>query len=177
MRHSTPSLSARSSIRRTRALAPSASQDIPLSDHQRDRCRHASRIPEETARSLPVGGVEAESFLQNLITTDIASLRCRRGAAGRAADPAGQDPVRLPHLAGRRWLHHRNGCDHQRDALLKRLTMYKLRARRSTLTPGAEEGVTVSWDEDCRTMGVEPTAALPRPMSPFCRRAGQHGSR
>ena len=50
---------------------------------------------------IAVAGADAETFLQNIITTDLAVARRRRGAARRAAVAAGQDPVRFPGLARR----------------------------------------------------------------------------
>ncbi|MBB5663305.1 YgfZ/GcvT domain-containing protein [Rhizobium leguminosarum] len=94
---------------------------------------------------LSVSGAEAQSFLQNLITTDIISLEAGEARPGALLTPQGKilfdfmiwqegDGYTIETDAG------------QRDGLLKRLTMYKLRAA-VTLAPRAEEGVTVSWGE------------------------------
>ncbi|MDR9783938.1 CAF17-like 4Fe-4S cluster assembly/insertion protein YgfZ [Rhizobium redzepovicii] len=95
---------------------------------------------------LSISGAEAQSFLQNLITTDIISLEADEARPGALLTPQGKilfdfmiwqegDGYAIETDAG------------QRDGLLKRLTMYKLRAA-VTLTPRTEDGVTVSWDED-----------------------------
>ncbi|EJT07333.1 folate-binding protein YgfZ [Rhizobium sp. CCGE 510] len=94
---------------------------------------------------LFVSGAEAQSFLQNLITTDIISLGPDEARPGALLTPQGKilfdfmiwqdgDGYTIETDAG------------QRDGLLKRLTMYKLRAA-ATLALGAEEGVTVCWGE------------------------------
>jgi folate-binding protein YgfZ len=95
---------------------------------------------------LFVSGAEAQSFLQNLITTDITSLGPDEARPGALLTPQGKilfdfmiwqdgDGYMIETDAG------------QRDSLLKRLTMYKLRAA-VTLAPSTEEGVTVCWGED-----------------------------
>ncbi|TBB10806.1 folate-binding protein [Rhizobium ruizarguesonis] len=95
---------------------------------------------------LFVSGAEAQPFLQNLITTDIISLGADEARPGALLTPQGKilfdfmiwqdgDGYMIETDAG------------QRDSLLKRLTMYKLRAA-VTLAPSTEEGVTVCWGED-----------------------------
>ena len=95
---------------------------------------------------LFVSGAEAQSFLQNLITTDIDSLEADEARPGALLTPQGKilfdfmiwqngDGYTIETDAG------------QHDGLLKRLTMYKLRAA-VTLASGTEEGVTVSWGEN-----------------------------
>ncbi|WHO72152.1 folate-binding protein YgfZ [Rhizobium sp. BT03] len=94
---------------------------------------------------LSISGAEAQSFLQNLITTDIISLAPDEARPGALLTPQGKilfdfmiwqdgDGYTIETDAG------------QRDGLLKRLTMYKLRAA-VTLAARAEEGVTVCWGE------------------------------
>ncbi|ULR46628.1 folate-binding protein YgfZ [Rhizobium sp. K102] len=94
---------------------------------------------------LSVGGADAQSFLQNLITTDITSLASDEARPGALLTPQGKilfdfmiwqdsDGYVIETDAG------------QRDALLKRLTMYRLRAA-VTLAPIAEEGISVCWGE------------------------------
>ncbi|QKK15858.1 YgfZ/GcvT domain-containing protein [Rhizobium indicum] len=100
---------------------------------------------------LFVSGAEAQSFLQNLITTDITALGPDEARPGALLTPQGKilfdfmiwqdgDGYMIETDAG------------QRDGLLKRLTMYKLRAA-VTLAPSTEDGVTVSWDEDAEGAG------------------------
>lgn len=91
---------------------------------------------------IRVSGVEAQSFLQNLITTDIVSLGADEARPGALLTPQGK--ILFDFMI---W---RDGDDFvieaddgQRDALIKRLTMYKLRAAVSLSAEGS--GVTVSW--------------------------------
>ncbi|PDV88618.1 folate-binding protein YgfZ [Rhizobium sp. H4] len=95
---------------------------------------------------LSVGGADAQSFLQNLITTDITSLASDEARPGALLTPQGKilfdfmiwqdgDGYVIETDAG------------QRDGLMKRLTIYKLRAA-VTLAPVAEEGISVCWGED-----------------------------
>ncbi|MEK1901928.1 MAG: folate-binding protein, partial [Rhizobium sp.] len=121
---------------------------------------------------IAVGGVEAESFLQNLITTDIVSLGADEARPGALLTPQGK--ILFDFVI---W---REGDDFiietdatQREALLKRLTMYRLRAP-VTLTPGAEDGVTVSWGEDAEK-GVKDSRFAKADVT-VLRRAGHHGS-
>lgn len=93
---------------------------------------------------IRVSGTEAQSFLQNLITTDIVSLASDEARPGALLTPQGK--ILFDFMI---W---RDGDDfvietdeEQRDALLKRLTMYKLRAA-VTLTAD-RSGVTVSWGD------------------------------
>ncbi|EJC73297.1 folate-binding protein YgfZ [Rhizobium leguminosarum bv. trifolii WSM2012] len=94
---------------------------------------------------LSISGAEAQSFLQNLITTDIISLEADEARPGALLTPQGK--ILFDFMI---WLEGdgytiETDTD-QRDGLLKRLTMYKLRAA-VTLAPRTEEGVTVSWGE------------------------------
>ena len=93
---------------------------------------------------IAVGGAEAQSFLQNLITTDIASLGENEARPGALLTPQGKilfdfliwrdgDGFVIETDAG------------QRDALIKRLTMYKLRAA-VDLAVVEGDTVTVAWD-------------------------------
>jgi len=128
---------------------------------------------------LFVSGAEAQSFLQNLITTDIVSLEADEARPGALLTPQGKilfdfmiwqnsDGYTIETDAG------------QRDGLLKRLTMYKLRAA-VTLAPGTEEGVTVSWGEDAEggqgvrdSQGVRDNRFAKAGVT-LTRRPGKHG--
>ncbi|MBY5694995.1 YgfZ/GcvT domain-containing protein [Rhizobium leguminosarum] len=95
---------------------------------------------------LFVSGAEAQSFLQNLITTDIAALEADEARPGALLTPQGK--ILFDFMIWRDGDGYTIETDAgQRDGLLKRLTMYKLRAA-VTLAPSTEEGVTVSWGED-----------------------------
>jgi folate-binding protein YgfZ len=98
---------------------------------------------------IHVGGTDAESFLHNLITTDIVALGTDEARPGALLTPQGKilfdfmvwrdgDGFAIETDAG------------QRDGLLKRLTMYKLRAA-VDLAAAAGDGITASWGE---TIGV-----------------------
>ncbi len=54
---------------------------------------HCSRRPERSV--LRIDGPEATAFPANLVTADIEGLAAGRGRLCRAADAAGQDPVRF----------------------------------------------------------------------------------
>ncbi|RUM26466.1 folate-binding protein [Rhizobium vallis] len=122
---------------------------------------------------LVVSGAEAQSFLQNLITTDIVSLGRDEARPGALLTPQGKilfdfmiwqdgDGYVIETDAG------------QREGLLKRLTMYKLRAA-VTLAPHAEEGVTVSWGEDVNgNQGVQDSRFAKAGVT-LTRRPGKHG--
>ncbi|MFS2176360.1 folate-binding protein YgfZ [Rhizobium pisi] len=128
---------------------------------------------------LIVSGTEAQSFLQNLITTDIVSLEPGVARPGALLTPQGKilfdfmiwqygDGYTIETDAG------------QRDGLLKRLTMYKLRAA-VTVAPLAEEGVTVSWGNEADgaqdaagNQGVRDSRFAKAGVT-LTRRAGRHG--
>ncbi|MBY5362518.1 folate-binding protein YgfZ [Rhizobium leguminosarum] len=131
---------------------------------------------------LFVSGAEAQSFLQNLITTDISSLEPDEARPGALLTPQGKilfdfmiwqdgDGYMIETDAG------------QRDSLLKRLAMYKLRAA-VTLAPSTEEGVTVCWGEDAEgvrdsqgvrdSLGVRDSRFAKAGLT-LTRRAGRHG--
>ncbi|MDU0363407.1 folate-binding protein YgfZ [Rhizobium sp. 25PS6] len=119
---------------------------------------------------LLVSGAEAQSFLQNLITTDIAALGADEARPGALLTPQGK--ILFDFMIWR----DRDGYTietdaGQRDGLLKRLTMYKLRAA-VTLAPSTEEGVTVSWDEDAE--GIRDSRFTKAGVM-LIRRPGKHG--
>jgi hypothetical protein len=94
---------------------------------------------------LRVGGAEAEPFLQNLITTDLSTLAVEEARPGALLTPQGK--ILFDFMI---W---RDGADllletdtAQRDNLLKRLTMYRLRAP-VVLTAEEARGVTVAWSD------------------------------
>ncbi|EPE99121.1 CAF17-like 4Fe-4S cluster assembly/insertion protein YgfZ [Rhizobium grahamii] len=119
---------------------------------------------------IRVSGLEAQPFLQNLITTDIATLPAEEARPGALLTPQGK--ILFDFMI---W---RDGDgfmletdDHQRDALLKRLTMYKLRAA-VDLAP-AGEGVTVSWEGESKG----PTdSRFSKSGIALARQPGQHGA-
>jgi folate-binding protein YgfZ len=94
---------------------------------------------------IEIGGADAESFLQNLITTDLAGLEAGEAAPGALLTPQGK--ILFLFLISRREGGFRLETDSaSRDNLLKRLTMYRLRAA-VTLDATDGSGVSVHWDE------------------------------
>ncbi|UWM76863.1 folate-binding protein YgfZ [Rhizobium sp. WSM4643] len=125
---------------------------------------------------LFASGADAQSFLQNLITTDISSLGPDEARPGALLTPQGKilfdfmiwqdgDGYMIETDAG------------QRDSLLKRLTMYKLRAA-VTLAPSTKEGVTVCWGEDAEgvrgSQGARDSRFAKAGVT-LIRRPGKHG--
>ncbi|PDS80255.1 folate-binding protein YgfZ [Rhizobium sp. L43] len=125
---------------------------------------------------LLVSGAEAQSFLQNLITTDITSLEPDEARPGALLTPQGKILFDFMIWQDGDGFTIETDAD-QRDGLLKRLTMYKLRAA-VTLALSAEQGVTVSWGEDGDEIengqGVRDSRFAKAGVT-LIRRAGKHG--
>lgn len=103
-------------------------------------------------RLIRVSGTGAEEFLNNLITADVENLP--EGEARAAALLTPQGKILFDFLI---W---RDGGDYlietgvaEQDALLRRLTMYKLRAP-VDLKAETVEGVSVFWNETAPTAGI-----------------------
>ncbi|KQZ97239.1 aminomethyltransferase [Rhizobium sp. Root564] len=99
-----------------------------------------------TRRFIRIGGEAASDFLQNLITTDLELLGPTEARAGALLTPQGK--ILFDFLVSR------DGTDYcletsadQQEALLRRLTMYKLRAA-VDLKAEDIDGVSVYWDEE-----------------------------
>ncbi len=119
---------------------------------------------------IRVSGPEAQSFLQNLITTDLAALAADEARPGALLTPQGK--ILFDFMIwqdGDGFIIETD--DDQRDALLKRLTMYKLRAA-VDLSP-AGEGVTVSWESTNKGAADRRFA---KAGVVLVRQAGQHGT-
>lgn len=94
---------------------------------------------------IAVNGEEAEDFLQGIITTDVPSIGTHEVYPGALLTPQGK--IMFEFMIGR-------GADGfmietgaaAGDALAKRLTLYKLRAKVTVARPEAN-AVTVSWAE------------------------------
>ena len=119
---------------------------------------------------IRMSGAETQSFLHNLITTDIVSLGATEARPGALLTPQGK--ILFDFMI---W---RDGDDFiietaegQREALTKRLTMYKLRAAISLAAEGT--GVTVSWD-GAPTDGLKDSRFAKAGID-VVRRPGQHG--
>ncbi|NTE53542.1 folate-binding protein YgfZ [Agrobacterium tumefaciens] len=103
-------------------------------------------------RLIRVSGTGAEEFLNNLITADVENLA--EGEARAAALLTPQGKILFDFLIAR------DGTDYlietgaaEQDALLRRLTMYKLRAP-VDLKSEATEGVSVFWNEEAPEAGI-----------------------
>lgn len=103
-------------------------------------------------RLIRVSGTGAEEFLNNLITADIENLPAGEARAAALLTPQGK--ILFDFLI---W---RDGGDYlietgaaEQDALLRRLTMYKLRAP-VDLKVETVEGVSVFWTETAPVAGV-----------------------
>ena len=102
---------------------------------------------------ISVGGKDAADFLQGLITTDIAIVETGEAHAGALLTPQGK--ILFDFLISR----SDDGFlletqFEQRDGLIKRLSMYKLRAD-VFLSSLDGLGTTVTWEEDGSTAGLE----------------------
>jgi folate-binding protein YgfZ len=98
----------------------------------------------ENRSLISVAGAEAEPFLQNLITTDLAALTVDEARPGALLTPQGK--ILFDFMVWRDSAKLVLETDaEQSDGLLKRLMMYRLRA---PVDLKVEEvgGVTVSWD-------------------------------
>ncbi|WP_037080877.1 YgfZ/GcvT domain-containing protein [Neorhizobium vignae] len=101
-------------------------------------------------------GKDAQDFLQGLVTTDIDSLPEGEARPGALLTPQGK--ILFDFLV---W---RDGDGFvietetaQREALMRRLTMYKLRAA-VDIAAGPEDGVTVFWGDDSDKSAVKDAA-------------------
>lgn len=103
-------------------------------------------------RLIRVSGTGAEEFLNNLITTDVENLPEGEARASALLTPQGK--ILFDFLISR------DGTDFlietgaaEQETLLRRLTMYKLRAP-VDLKPETVEGVSVFWNETAPEAGV-----------------------
>ena len=118
---------------------------------------------------LRVSGADAESFLHNLITTDVAGLPAGEARPGALLTPQGK--ILFDFLIWRDGDGFLIETDaEQLEALTKRLTLYRLRAA-VTLAP-AGQGVTVSWDPPVEGAA---DARFAKAGITLTRRAGRHG--
>lgn len=131
----------------------------------------AAYLPER--RFLRISGQEAESFLQNLITTDVASLPFSEARGGALLTPQGK--ILFDFLIWR----EADGFfieteSSQLEALSRRLTMYKLRsAVEIETTP--DEGASVFWGEQAAREGAA-DARFGQAGIPVIRVRGQAGA-
>lgn len=121
---------------------------------------------------IRVAGAEAESFLHNLITTDLASLGADEARPGALLTPQGK--ILFDFMIWRDGPGFLIETDTaQRESLLKRLTMYRLRAKVDFGVEGVE-GVTVAWG-DAATDGPRDSRFAKAGVA-LTRTPGEHGS-
>ncbi|MGV1792431.1 CAF17-like 4Fe-4S cluster assembly/insertion protein YgfZ [Rhizobium sp. A37_96] len=121
---------------------------------------------------IRVAGAEAESFLHNLITTDLASLGADEARPGALLTPQGK--ILFDFMIWRDGPGFLIETDTaQRESLLKRLTMYRLRAKVDFGVEGVE-GVTVAWG-DAATDGPRDSCFAKAGVA-LTRTPGEHGS-
>ncbi|TCR93068.1 folate-binding protein YgfZ [Rhizobium sp. BK376] len=126
----------------------------------------------EGRRLLHVIGADAESFLQNLITTDLSALGTDDAKPGALLTPQGK--ILFDFMIWRDGSGFVLETDaEQQEGLLKRLTMYRLRAA-VELSVDEVEGVTVSWGDDA-SEGREDSRFAKAGIR-LLRRVGQHGA-
>ena len=107
----------------------------------------------QNRRFIRISGQEGEHFLQNLITTDIASLPPGEARPGALLTPQGK--ILFDFMV---W---RDGdafvletASDQMEALVRRLTMYKLRAA-VEISAMDEQGATLLWGDGASVAGPE----------------------
>ncbi|WP_265515591.1 YgfZ/GcvT domain-containing protein [Nitratireductor luteus] len=102
---------------------------------------------------ISVTGPEAESFLQNVITTDLSSLTPGKARPGALLTPQGKilfDFVVARAGEGAFRIDCRKDLT---DDLVKRLMLYRMRAK-AEISVMDQEHVTVSWENDSGGEGV-----------------------
>ncbi|KEQ04701.1 YgfZ/GcvT domain-containing protein [Pseudorhizobium pelagicum] len=109
----------------------------------------AAYLPER--RFVRVSGPDAEPFLQNLITTDLPALAAGEARPGALLTPQGKILFDFTVWRDGDALVLETDVS-QQDALLRRLTMYKLRAP-VEIALLQDEGTTVTWGEHADEAG------------------------
>ncbi|MFK0163738.1 YgfZ/GcvT domain-containing protein [Rhizobium sp. NPDC090279] len=121
---------------------------------------------------IRITGAEAETFLHNLITTDLASLGADEARPGALLTPQGK--ILFDFMIWRDGPGFLIETDvAQREGLLKRLTMYRLRAKVDFADENAQ-GVTVAWG-DAATDGPR-DSRFAKAGIVLTRTPGEHGS-
>ncbi|SIP92828.1 hypothetical protein SAMN05880590_101261 [Rhizobium sp. RU35A] len=106
---------------------------------------------------IRIEGADAQSFLHGIITTDVEGLPTGEARPGALLTPQGK--ILFDFLIWREGDGFLLECDgEQRPGLIKRLTLYKLRAA-VTLAEG-ETGVTVTWGDEAETASGVPDGAF-----------------
>jgi folate-binding protein YgfZ len=116
---------------------------------------------------ITVTGPEAEHFLQNLITTDLTALNAREARPSALLTPQGK--ILFDFLISRRADGFAIECRADAAAdLVKRLTIYKLRAKVEISQP-EERVVAVSWGDDSGASSSDSTLSDTRFPDPVLR--------
>ncbi|MFD1746200.1 YgfZ/GcvT domain-containing protein [Rhizobium helianthi] len=127
-------------------------------------------VPERSL--IRVTGADAQGFLHNLITTDVEGLPANEARPGALLTPQGK--VLFDFMIWRSEPGFTLECDTvHADGLVKRLSMYKLRAAVSVTIEG--QGVTVAWGEDARSAEGVVDAAFRMAGISLVRQAGAEG--
>ncbi|MBP1843689.1 folate-binding protein YgfZ [Rhizobium petrolearium] len=109
-----------------------------------------------TRSLIRLSGKDAQDFLQGLITTDIDGLPENEARPGALLTPQGK--ILFDFIVWRDGDGFVIETDaDQREALVRRLTMYKLRAA-VDIAPDAAEGVTVFWGDDADKGSIKDAA-------------------
>ncbi len=120
---------------------------------------------------IRIAGAEAEAFLHNLITTDLVSLGANEARPGALLTPQGKilfDFMIWRDGAG--FLLETDAA--QRESLLKRLTMYRLRAKVDFGTEDIQ-GITVAWGD--AVAGGPKDSRFAKADIALTRTPGEHG--
>ena len=124
-----------------------------------------------TRSLIRISGKDAQDFLHSLITTDVEGLPRNEARPGALLTPQGK--ILFDFLIwrdGEAFVIETDASS--RDALMKRLMMYKLRAA-VDLAVLPEDGVTVFWDDEA-DQGAVVDGAFAKAGIPASRTAGQH---
>ncbi len=124
-----------------------------------------------TRSLIRISGKDAQDFLHSLITTDIEGLPEKEARPGALLTPQGK--ILFDFVIwrdGEGFIAETETV--QRDALMKRLMMYKLRAA-VDLTALPEDGVTVFWDNEA-DQGTVVDSAFAKAGIALSRTPGQH---
>jgi folate-binding protein YgfZ len=124
-----------------------------------------------TRSLIRISGKDAQDFLHSLITTDIEGLPEKEARPGALLTPQGK--ILFDFIIWRDGEGFVVETDTaQRDALMKRLMMYKLRAA-VDLAALPEDGVTVFWDDEA-DQGAVVDSAFAKAGIALSRKPGQH---
>jgi folate-binding protein YgfZ len=107
-------------------------------------------------RFVRVSGADAQDFLQGLITTDVESMPPQEARPGALLTPQGK--ILFDFLIWRDregFLIETDG--EQVEALVRRLTMYKLRAA-VVVAQSDDQGVSVFWGDEAASAGIKDAA-------------------